>query len=327
LDTNRLVKVVVVPGETSPGTLVTRSVVSSLRSAGREVVIFEPRSSVRDEQNFIRELRSYTESSNPDVLLPVFFPEVLSRHKNEFPGLLIPTDDAEKIEILDSKIRSYELASSLGILVPSRLKNDTSEPFPVVFRRDKGQGGDSVYFPKDKMALGKLCSNSKPDSYLVTEFIPGKNVSIDVLRWKDFFFAGAYEVLLPQSKGISVCRRSIANERLVIAARTMLDAVDYQGVCGFDFRQDADGKIYFLECNPRFGAGLPSQLASGFDVPELLLRLAEGEPLNPAEISYKTNVLTRDKEAARFYLKKRAESKCLDWRDIWYSLLRPAKEA
>ena len=74
-----------------------------------------------------------------------------------------------------------------------------------------------------------------------------------------------------KAKGISILRESIEGSDLIAVARKLLDAVDYQGVCGLDFRREAGtGKAYFLECNPRFSGGLCSQIASGFDLPALL---------------------------------------------------------
>lgn len=78
---------------------------------------------------------------------------------------------------------------------------DEIETYPVVFKRPLGQGGDSVYFPKNRRALENLL---KTESHpVVQEYI--------------------------------------------------------------------EGETYFLEANPRFSGGLETTLASGLDLPWLLL--------------------------------------------------------
>ncbi len=56
----------------------------------------------------------------------------------------------------------------------------------------------------------------------------------------------------------------------------MVETIDYEGVCGMDFRRDSQGNWYFLECNPRFTGGIDTQIAAGFDIPYGYWRLASG---------------------------------------------------
>lgn len=56
-------------------------------------------------------------------------------------------------------------------------------------------------------------------------------------------------------------------EKMRACAATILEHLDYQGVCGFDFRLDHSGHLWLLECNPRFTGGISAQAAAGFDIP------------------------------------------------------------
>lgn len=56
-----------------------------------------------------------------------------------------------------------------------------------------------------------------------------------------------------------------------IAAK-VLEALDYTGVCGFDFIVSSqDGSPYLLEANPRMTGGLSTQISGGFPIPLLLI--------------------------------------------------------
>lgn len=263
----------------SGSSTVGRQVARSLSRRGIRVC-FTDNFRKLNEHDYVRQIKEVAAAEGVRMIVPIFDPQLLSRHRQEFPDMVIPVDDAVKIDRLDDKLSACSLASELGILQP-RIYGDVEsvDHYPVVFKRVDGHGGDSVYFPKLRKSLENLVRSSRPGSYLITEEIDGCDVSVDAIRWDGFFFAGAYKVILPKAKGISVLRESIDAPELVEAARRMLDAVDYRGVCGFDFRVAEDGRAYFLECNPRFSGGLRSQTASGFDMPWLLWRAANGLPL------------------------------------------------
>ena len=62
---------------------------------------------------------------------------------------------------------------------------------------------------------------------------------------------------------------------LIEYSRAFLDAVDYNGVCGLDFRYDNEsGRIGFIEMNARFTGGLATPIAAGFDIPYMLYSLS-----------------------------------------------------
>lgn len=270
----------------------------SLERLGLSVKIMEGPSAKKMQDFYLRSVARILEEEGARMVIPVFFPEVLAAHRDRFPGTLIPLDDAAKIRLLDNKKSACALAGELGIPQPEifDIHDPTSIEYPAVFRRVQGQGGDSVYFPKTEKALRNLLKTADEDAVVVTRYIEGWNVSVDALRWGDFFYAAAYRILEPKGKGVSTLRESILAPELTALCRRMLDSIDYQGVCGMDFRVDEnDGKAYFLECNPRFSGGLESAIKSGFDIPALYYRLATGEKTNPEEIVFSPGILTGSK--------------------------------
>lgn len=279
---------------TNPCGVTGEIVARSLSDKGVKVNIMERPNAKKREAFFISSLKAAVAEHQPGMIIPIFFPEVLAAHRDEFPDIVIPLDAREKIVRLDNKLTACELASSLGIPQPRRFHSpDEIESFPCVFKRVNGQGGDSVYFPSKRSALECLLRNAgNPSEYLMMEFIEGTNVCVDALRWDGFFYAAAYRVLDPPGKGVSRLRESIEAPELVSYARRILDAVDYHGVCGVDFRAGSDGNFYFLECNPRFTGGLASAIASGFDLPYLYFCLAAGLPVSESSIRFQPGIRT-----------------------------------
>lgn len=267
---------------------VGRQVKSSLERLGLRIAICDPFGGgaefktfhSQDTENFVGQISDIVAATGASALIPVFHPEVLSSHRNRFPGVLMPVEDASKLVLLDDKVQACNLAESLGISQPRRYASvEEVENYPVVFKRSCGHGGDSVYFPKARGPLENLVSNSRPGKYLIEECLEGEDVSVMALRWHTpdgvVFIAGAYRTLLPRAKAASIVRESIDAPDLVASFRKMLDRIDYNGVCGADFMVNEDG-AFFLECNPRFCGGLDTMLASGLDFPAMLWTFASG---------------------------------------------------
>ncbi len=70
-------------------------------------------------------------------------------------------------------------------------------------------------------------------------------------------------------------------EKMRACAGTILEHLDYQGVCGFDFRADTSGNVRLLECNPRFTGGMAAQAAAGFDIPWTLYSMLKADTPKP----------------------------------------------
>lgn len=66
----------------------------------------------------------------------------------------------------------------------------------------------------------------------------------------------------------------------------MVDAVDFHGVCGLDFRYDPEtNKVAYIETNVRFTGGIATPVAAGFDIPWVIYKLAtEGHYDDPIHI-------------------------------------------
>lgn len=305
----------------SVGTLVKRS----LERLGYKVAVCDPHQGQpcnfhtfhsRDLENFLSQIEEIVSDTGASVLLPVFYPEVISSHRDRFPSVLIPVEEASRIELLDDKISACRIAADLGI-PQARIYSSIEEieHYPVVFKRSSGHGGASVYFPACESSLRNLVKNSMPGKYLLTELIEGEDLSVDAVRYGDFFAAGAYRTLLPKAKGASVVRESIVLPQMEEYLKRILDRLDYNGVCGADFRRDADGKLYFLECNPRFCGGLDTLLAAGLDLPAVLFACVRGD--KPEIPEYEAGKISGIKEEIDHYLELRRRHGRLDDEDFF----------
>ena len=243
-----------------------------------------------EEDAFIQVLKDKVAELGPRVLMPTHDESVvIMRHRDEFPvDLIIPYEGEEKLLLLANKAKSTEIARKAGVPVPEVYKSiDEVKSYPVVFKTVIGNSAKGVFFPKDREELVKLMDKHKDEETLLEEWIGGTDYSVDCVRWDGFCKTSVYHALVTKTDGGgTTTQREIVNmSQLEAAAQKLIDAVDFHGVCGLDFRYDAEkNKIAYIETNARFTGGLATPVAAGFDIPWIVYKLAtEGkytEPIN-----------------------------------------------
>lgn len=243
-----------------------------------------------EEDAFIQVLKDKVAELRPRVLMPTHDESVvIMRHRDEFPAdLIIPYEGEEKLLLLANKAESTELARKAGVPVPDVYKSiDEVKSYPVVFKTVIGNSAKGVFFPKDREELVKLMDKHKDEETLLEEWIGGTDYSVDCVRWDGFCKTSVYHALVTKTDGggTTTQREIVYMPQLEAAALKLMDAVDFHGVCGLDFRYDAENnKIAYIETNARFTGGLATPVAAGFDIPWIVYKLAtEGkytEPIN-----------------------------------------------
>lgn len=243
-----------------------------------------------EEDAFIQVLKDKVAELRPRVLMPTHDESVvIMRHRDEFPvDLIIPYEGEEKLLLLANKAKSTEIARKAGVPVPEVYKSiDEVKSYPVVFKTVIGNSAKGVFFPKDREELVKLMDKHKEEETLLEEWIGGTDYSVDCVRWDGFCKTSVYHALVTKTDGggTTTQREIVYMPQLEAAALKLMDAVDFHGVCGLDFRYDAENnKIAYIETNARFTGGLATPVAAGFDIPWIVYKLAtEGkytEPIN-----------------------------------------------
>ncbi len=232
------------------------------------------------EDAFIDCLQKKIIELNPKVLLPTHDEGiVIARHRDKFPAeIIIPIESEEKLLKLSNKRIATKYADAAGVPTPVIYKSaENITSFPVVFKTVIGNSAKSVFFPKNRVELDNLIVRFKGTETLIEEWIGGVDVCVDCIRYGDFFRASVYRALVTKTDGggTTTQREIIEMHELIEYAKRFLDYVDYNGVCGLDFRVDpVNDRIAFIEMNARFTGGLATPVAAGFDIPYILYSLA-----------------------------------------------------
>ena len=262
-----------------------------------------------EEEAFICVLKEKVTKLKPRVLMPTHDESVvIMRHREEFPKeLVIPYESEEMLLNLANKAWATKMAKEAGCPIPKVYQSaEEVESYPVVFKTVIGNSAKGVYFPKSKDELLALMQEShgnvfsKDSEMLLQEWIGGTDYSVDCVRWDGFWKSSVYHALVTKTDGggTTTQREIVAAPELEKYAKLLLDAVDFHGVCGLDFRYDPEtGKAAFIEVNARFTGGLATPVAAGFNIPWAVYKLAtEGRYDEPcdARIGTKTKWILGD---------------------------------
>lgn len=262
-----------------------------------------------EEEAFICVLKEKVTELKPRVLMPTHDESVvIMRHREEFPKeLVIPYESEEILLNLANKAWATKMAKEAGCPIPKVYQSvEEVESYPVVFKTVIGNSAKGVYFPKSKDELLALMQKShgnvfsKDSEMLLQEWIGGTDYSVDCVRWDGFWRSSVYHALVTKTDGggTTTQREIVAAPELEKYAKRLLDAVDFHGVCGLDFRYDPEtGKAAFIEVNARFTGGLATPVAAGFNIPWAVYKLAtEGRYDEPcdARVGTKTKWILGD---------------------------------
>lgn len=233
-----------------------------------------------EEERFIETLKAKVAELRPRVLMPTHDESVvIMRHRAEFPSdLIIPYESADRLLALANKAVSTEMAREAGVAVPEVYGSaDEVRRYPVVLKTVMGNSAKGVFFPKTNDELLRLMEAHKGEKMLLEEWIGGTDYSVDCVRWDGFCKTSVYHALVTKTDGggTTTQREMVDMPRLEAEAMKLLEAVDFHGVCGLDFRYDpASGRMAYIETNARFTGGLATPVAAGFDIPWVLYCLA-----------------------------------------------------
>lgn len=254
-----------------------QTALKALSEEGIEAVHVDfPQNLFRDEPGYRRELLKAVERWEPEAVMPVGHPLALSRMRDELSrlGVRALVEEEALIRILDSKVAFSRLAAGLGLCQPRVYDSPEEVSFParIVFKRDVSFGGHGVHLPVSKEGLDNLIAHQSPgEAYLIEDYIEGEDYSVDAARFGDAFHYGVYKTISSKGNGPAMIRQRVEMPELGSIARRILNHLNYNGVCGFDFKIDSCGRAYILEANPRLTGGLETQLDAGFNIPAIIV--------------------------------------------------------
>lgn len=265
-----------------------------------------------DNSKFIDCLIEQIINNKADVLIPVSEETFLiSKYQNlisKYTRLALP--EYKKILIAHNKDCWEPIARSLNVNVPetfdvTAVREDISSkyrlPYPLLIKPKQGGGGWGILRVDSPDELDSLLQqpmycNRSWDRFYLQRFIAGDTHCVAMLFNKGELRAKiAYKQIreFPLKNGQATLRISLNSNIAENNFQTLLEQLEWHGVCQADFIIDKESNIPFLiDINPRFWGSIAQSIASGVDFPYLYYKLALNGDVAPVK-HFKTGVMTR----------------------------------
>ena len=252
----------------------------------------------RKPEEFYLWLKEKLGKNRYDLLYPMDdgVMEVVMRHREEFEKLCrIPIPDLDSYLVASDKARSTMAAMEAGLECPwtvmvrdigelSRLAQDLSFPLVIKPRKNSGSRGIVVVWRKEDLVGLYLNVHKNFPFPILQEYIsPGEKYDVCLLYNRSSQVKASFvqkEIrFFPLERGPSTVQESVWRPDLVEKAIKLMKKLNWYGVAEVEFMVDSrDGRVRFMEINPRFWGSLQMSILAGVDFPWLLYRLAvEGD--------------------------------------------------
>ena len=220
------------------------------------------------DKNIISHIKNVIKEKKISLVIAVTDPStiILSKLKKlGFNSCKICSDEKINKILLNKILTSKHLNTNQKILTTSKQKG-----FPIIAKLNKGSASSSLFLLHSIKSKKEFEKKNK--GYVFEKFINGLEYSVDL-----------YIDQNSQCLGV-VCRRrveitggestKIVSEKNVKLEKLALQISDYFNIIGpanIQFIKKND-KYFFMEINPRIAGGIMNTIASGLDIPDLMIK-------------------------------------------------------
>ena len=209
------------------------------------------------DEDYISALLNIVKKEHIDLILPTSSNEIItiSKHSHFFDslGVQLFMSDYESIMICTDKLKFYEKcrpkihsAGSRGVKVIEELSDNN-------------------------------CLNHKKYEYIFQEYLPGLEYTIDVLcDMKSNPLVAVPRKRLQTKEGISTKAEIVKNDYIEKICFDICKFLKLKGSICLQMKEDVNGKLKFIEINPRFGGGSYFATLAGVNFTEIILDLVKG---------------------------------------------------
>jgi carbamoyl-phosphate synthase large subunit len=193
--------------------------------------------------------------------------------------------DPEIARATFDKYEAHLLLQGLGLpSPPTVLPGEPIASFPVMIKPRQGSGARSIHPAGDQRAADFFIGYV-PEPTMVQKLMNGPELSIDCLSDLTGRCLNAIPRTMLESRGgESIKGTVIADRELIDLGRRVVEALGVRGPCTVQVFRDKDIGLGITDVNTRFGGAFPAPMyaaRSGFTYPELIVRMARGETIEP----------------------------------------------
>jgi predicted ATP-grasp superfamily ATP-dependent carboligase len=234
---------------------------------------------------FVAELERYRTQHAIDVIIPTDLATILAVAKlGETTLPFFPVAPVGVLNTLHDKWLFYQTLCRLGLPSPrtrllepgvAETELDLSCPVMVKPRASEGSEGVARFDSFEALAAIRSKPAQRDRSWLVQEFIPGRDIDMSVLA--DHGRVVAFTIQIDRGHGV---RQFMVDERVRSVGEAIVAGTGFHGLAHFDMRiDDRNGALHVIECNPRVWGSLLASVWGGVNFMHFGCQLALGRPL------------------------------------------------
>lgn len=232
---------------------------------------------------FIKEFNDYLDDNNIDVIMPTHDTVALylAEHADDIHARVVQSD-VRTNRICRSKVLTHETFCDCDF-IPNRYIKKKDIVFPAFAKPDVGEGGHGAFVANNYKDLSFI----EYKDYLITEYLPGNEVTVDCLTDKN----GVLLCALPRTRdrifgGIAVNSKSMqVTEEISNIANTINNRLKFTGLWYFQLKGDKNGKLKLMEISTRCAGTMCVSRARGYNLPLLSVYTVMGYDISVAQES------------------------------------------
>lgn len=245
-----------------------------------------------DADVYAEKLLSIVKKGKFDLLIPVGLKSyyAVSKHRLEFMKItktVVPKWDS--MQIAYNKDKTMEFANKLGIPIPQTkvlqsindIDNEIS--YPVVIKSSDDSGGFVQYCNNrvELLSAFKRLSSISKTAIILQDYIDGFGCGFYGVYDEGKLIAHFMHKRIqeyPITGGPSAIAESYFNEKLFEYGKKTCDNLSWHGPIMVEFKYDLGEQDFkIIEINPKLWGSLDLTIAAGIDVPEILVKIANGD--------------------------------------------------
>jgi carbamoyl-phosphate synthase large subunit len=216
-----------------------------------------------------------------------------ARADGQLPEALVP--GPETAEATYDKFAAHELLTSLGLpSPPTVLPGEEPDAYPVMLKPRRGSGADSIFKAHDAEEAAFFARYLRDKDPMVQRFMDGPEFSMDCLSDTEGRCLNVIPRSMLESRGGESIKGTVLDDpELVDLGRRVVEALGVRGPCTVQAFRDKDIGLGITDVNTRFGGAFPAPMYAalpGRTYPELIVRMARGERVEPHVGEYRAGV-------------------------------------
>ncbi len=239
-----------------------------------------------DDPGYVPALQALCDEFSVGAVVPLtdLDIEVLARARAEgrLPAFVPDPDIAAATY---DKYETHLLLGRLGFpSPPTVLPGEPVASYPVMVKPRQGSGARSIHAARDAEEADFFVRYVE-EPVMVQTLMQGPEFSIDLMSDLEGRCLNAIPRTMIESRGGESIKGTVIDDReLVELGRDVVEALGVRGPCTVQVFRDRDIGLGITDVNTRFGGAFPGPMYAatpGRTYPELIVRMARGEPVEP----------------------------------------------